>query len=314
MTKRALTRSEFLRGGSCLAVGAVLASQGIADAVEQFAGRPAQPASARGKGPVIKVRDFQDYVLKLKKQIADRDTLNSDEGLMLGAPETEVRGILTCWMATVDALERAGAEDCNLVVTHEQFYFYPYFSVDRIQPEHLQWRPNRRRIETVQRHRLCVMRLHGTMDLLHNFDDFVELMGLKNTKRGSGYARVFPIEETTVGELTERVKRTLRLDRVRVVGEPGRRVRCVGVPMGGLGLDSNLSYLQSCIERGADVLIGGEADEYGLTFVADAGIPFIEAGHFASENPGIINFARHVQRDFPGLKVLSHGARPFQYR
>jgi putative NIF3 family GTP cyclohydrolase 1 type 2 len=293
-------RREFLRDGSLLAVGAALASHGI---------------TATGKeGAAIRVSDFQDYVLKLKKQIGAGATLNPDEGLFMGTPETEIRGILTCWMATVDALQRAGAEGCNLVVAHEQFYFYPYFSSDQMQPQYRSWCPTRRRIETAERHHLCMMRLHGTMDMLHNFDDFVELIGLKNTKRGSGYARVFPIQETTVAELIEQVKRTLRLEHVRVVGDLGRRVRCVGVPMGGLGLDSNLSYLQSCIELGADVLIGGEADEYGFAFAADADIPLIETGHFVSENPGIINFTRRIQADFPGLKILTYGARPFENR
>jgi putative NIF3 family GTP cyclohydrolase 1 type 2 len=307
-----LTRSEFLRSSSCWAVGAVLAGRRVA--VAQSGEKPAQPPPAKAKpGAAITVQDFQDYVLKLKAETDHRGRLNRDEGLILGSPGTEVRGILTCWMATVDALQRAGAEGCNLVVTHEQFYFYPYFSTDRVQPQHLKWCPNQRRLAIAERHRLCVMRLHGTMDLLHNFDDFVELIGLKNANRGSGYARVFPTEETTVAELAARVKRLLKLDRVRVVGDLGRRVRCVGVPMGGLGLDSNLSYLQGCVERGADVLIGGEADEYGLTFVGDAGIPYIETGHFASENPGIINFTHRIQKDFPRLKVVTHGARPFAY-
>lgn len=308
MSKRTLTRSDFLREGSCLAVGAVLACHDIGQAAEkkpESGGKPRSPT---------RIKDFQDYVLNLKKQLGGSATLNRDEGLIVGSPDTEIRGILTCWMPTVDALEKAGDEGCNLVVCHEQFYFYPYFSTEKVQPAHLKWRPTQRRVEAVNRHGLSVMRLHGTMDMLHNFDDFVELLGLTNTKRGSGYSRVFPIQEITFGELIERVKHTLRLDHVRTVGDPSRRVRCVGVPMGGLGLDSNLSYLQLCVELGADVLIGGEADEYGLTFVADADIPYIETGHFVSENPGIIKFAAHIQKDFPGLKVITHGDRPFQYR
>jgi len=51
-----------------------------------------------------------------------------------------------------------------------------------------------------------------------------------------------------------------------------------------------------------------------FTFAADADIPLIETGHFVSEPPGISNFTRQIQRDFPGLKVATHGSRPFDYR
>ncbi len=293
-------RRQFLRGPTCVAAAAALAGSAATADVKPHA--------------ALRVADFQSHVLELKKQLCGTDKLNPDEGLLIGTAETEVRGILMCWMPTVAALERAVAEGCNLVVAHEQFFFYPFISAPQMQPQFRSWRPTARRLAVVERHHLCVLRLHGTMDMLHNFDDFVELMGLTNTKRGSGYARVFPIPETTVGELVARVKRTLGLEQVRMVGNPARRVRCVGVPMGGLCLDSNLSYLQKCVQLGADVLIGGEADEYGFTFAADADIPLIEAGHFVSETPGVKNFAQHMQRDFPGVKIITHGERPFCYR
>jgi putative NIF3 family GTP cyclohydrolase 1 type 2 len=186
---------------------------------------------------------------------------------------------------------------------------------DGFRPQHLAWRANRRRVAAAERNGLSVMRLHGTLDLLHNFEDFADLIGLKVEKRGGGLSRVFPIEETTVGELLARLRRVLKLDHVRMVGDLNRRVRCVGLPMGGLCLDSNISYMQHCVELGADVLIGGEADEYGFTFAADADIPLIETGHFVSETPGILNFVKRLQRDFPALKAVGYDdRRPFEYR
>jgi putative NIF3 family GTP cyclohydrolase 1 type 2 len=100
-----------------------------------------------------------------------------------------------------------------------------------------------------------------------------------------------------------------------MVGDLNRLVRCVGLPMGGLCLDSNISYMQWCIEQGADVLIGGEADEYGFLFAADADIPCIETGHFVSETPGVLNFAKRLQKDFPAIKAAGYdNRRPFEYR
>lgn len=263
----------------------------------------------------MKIKDFQQYVLKLKQSVGGAAMLNPDEGLLLGSPEAEVKGVLTAWMGTVEALEKAGAAGCNLAVVHETFYFHPREFAGNFQPQHLTWRANRRRIEAAERNGLSVFRLHGTLDLICIYDDFALALGIQDVKPNAGWDRVFPIPETTVGELAGRVKRLFRLERVRMSGDPGRRVRCAGLPWGGLALDSNLSYMQRCIELGADVLIAGEADEYGFTFAADAGIPLIETGHFVSESLGMTHFARRLAQDFPGLKTIGYAdRRPFEYR
>jgi putative NIF3 family GTP cyclohydrolase 1 type 2 len=261
------------------------------------------------------IKDFHQYILKLKQSIGGPGSLNGDEGLLLGSPETEIKGVLTCWMATVDALQKAGAAGCNLVLCHEVLYFCPFFAAGGFQPQHLTWRANRRRVVAAERQGLSVFRLHGSLDLICIYDDFAEALGIKGVKRGAGWDRVFPMEETTVGELVGRVKRAFHLDRVRMTGNLDQRVRCAGLPWGGLALDSNVGYMQRCIELGADVFIAGEADEYGFTFAADAGIPLIETGHFVSESIGIVNFAGRLQRDFPGLRTVGYeDRRPFEYR
>jgi len=263
----------------------------------------------------VTIKEFQQYVLRLKQGVGGPAALNGDEGLMLGSPEAEVRGVLTAWMGTMEALQKAGAAGCNLVVVHETFYFHPREFAGNFQAQHLTWRPNRRRIEAAEHNGLNVFRLHGTLDLICIYDDFAIALGIKDVKLNAGWDRVFPIEDTTVGELAGRVKRTFHLERVRMTGDPNRRVRCVGLPWGGLALDSNLNYMQRCIELGADVLVGGEADEYGFTFAADADIPLIETGHFVSESIGMSNFARRLARDFPGLKTVGYeDRRPFEYR
>lgn len=263
----------------------------------------------------MKVKDFNQYVLKLKQSVGGPGTLNPDEGLLLGSPETEVKGVFTSWMGNVDALQKTGAAGCNLAVVHETFYFHPREWAGGLQPQHLTWRATRRRIEAAERNGLSVFRLHGTLDLICIYDDFALALGIKDVKLNAGWDRVFPIEETTVGELVERVKRIFRLERVRMTGDANRRVRCVGLPWGGLALDSNLSYMQRCIELGADCLVAGEADEYGFTFAADADVPLIETGHFVSESIGMTHFARRLAKDFPGLKTVAYeDRRPFEYR
>lgn len=259
------------------------------------------------------VTHLKEYILQLKRAYQPDAALNGDEGVLFGEADSEVTGVLTCWMATVEALQAAAAEACSLILCHEQFYFYPYW--DRgMQPQHLAWHANRRRTSAAAACGLTIMRVHGSLDLICIYDDFALALGLGKVELGRGWNRVFPIPETTFGELTDRVKQTLGLKHVRAVGDPSARVKCVGLPWGGLALDSNIPYMQGLVELGADVFVAGEADEYGFVFAADSGIPLIETGHAVSESIGLRNFAARLRRDFPNLKVVAYENHPFDLR
>ncbi|MBM4050405.1 MAG: hypothetical protein FJ279_35365 [Planctomycetes bacterium] len=260
----------------------------------------------------MKVSDFARYVSDRKQATGGGTALNQDEGVLYGDANAEARGVLFCWMATVDALERAATEGCNLVVCHEMFYFCPIGSAG-LQPQQPAWRPNYRRLAVCGRAGLTVFRAHGTLDRITIYDAFAERLGLKNPNPGTGWDKVFPIPPTSVRDLVARVRQTMGLKQVRMVGGPDQRVTCLGLPWGGLGLDSNVGYMQRLLELGADGFIAGETDEYGLTFASDAGVPLIETGHAASENIGLELFAQQVQRDFPGLKVATFTRPTFVY-
>jgi len=256
----------------------------------------------------MKVNDFVDYVQRLKG-----GSLNQDEGVLFGNAQAEVRGVLCTWMATVDALKTAVRERCNLVLCHEAFYFPSYGA--NFQPQHMSWTVNRNRMRVATEGDLVVMRVHGSLDLICVYDDFAAALGLENPTRGTGWNKVFPIPETTVADLVERIKRIFGRRVLRVAGPLEKRVRCVGLPWGGLGLDTNIPYMQRLVDLGADVFIAGEADEYGFTFANDVGVPLIETGHALSENIGIRNFTDRVRNDFPALKVVFFEKTvPFEYR
>ncbi|MBT3376719.1 MAG: hypothetical protein HN742_42425 [Lentisphaerae bacterium] len=241
-------------------------------------------------------RDLVDYVTALKS-----GSLNADEGVVFGNPDAEITGIQVTWMATLDALEEAVQSDCNVVLCHERFYFVPQGQT--MTPQLLTWSPNRNRVEAAAKGDLTVVRVHGSLDLICIWDDFVAALGVENPTPGTGWNKVLPIPRTTVRELVEHVKSTFNLDHVRISGDLDQQVSMAGFPWGGLGLDSNVGYQARCIELGADVLIAGEVDEYGLTFALDAGVPIIETGHALSENIGLENFAHRLDAEFAEVPV-----------
>lgn len=256
----------------------------------------------------MRVDELVEYIISLKGS-----GLNPDEGVLYGDPKTEIEGMLLTWMATVPALEAAAAAGCNVVLCHEAFYL----GWGTLTAQHMAWGPNRARLKAASAGGLTVLRVHGSMDKICIYDDFAEALGLENDGPGTGWHRVFPVPQTTPRELVERVKAAFDMEHVRACGDLDRPVCCIGLPWGGLGLDSNIGYMESLLKLGADVFVAGEADEYGFTFASDAGVPMIETGHSLSENLGMKNFSERLRRDSSdssGLRIeFFEATRAFRY-
>lgn len=226
----------------------------------------------------------------------------SEEGFKLGDSEAEVAGVLICWMPTAAALEQAIAEGCNLVICHETL-FYPQATA--IDGERC-WRTNRVRMELMHRGSMVVYRAHGKLDRLCIFDDFAAALGLSTVYSGDGFTRVFSLPPTPVAALVEKAKQATGMPVVRVAGDLERRVTRVGLPWGGLGLVTNIGFMQRLVENGAEAGICGETDECAIRFAEDAGVALIETSHAACENLGLRRFAGLLGAAFPGLRVVFH--------
>lgn len=97
--------------------------------------------------------------------------------------------------------------------------------------------------------------------------------------RSLGLGRVGKLKEpTTLGQFVETVKKGLKVDHVRVVGDLDRPIRKAAV-LGGSGG----KYYNSAIFRGADVLVTGDLDYHTAQDAALAGITLIDPGHNAEK-------------------------------
>ena len=247
----------------------------------------------------VTVQDIIRYVETLSGH-----SLNRDEGVHHGSPGSNVSGATICWMATPAAIASAGGRGDDLLIGHESLY-YPYDVVNRSdQPAAWQdWRTNSQRKAALEKYDLTFLRLHGSLDEICIFDEFVRLLGLGEPAYLDGLVKVFEIQECSLEELIAQVKEKTKMGSLRVSRPSGfdSPVRRVGLPWGGLGLFVNVSYQQRLIEQNCDIFIAGESDNYGFRFSQKCGIPMIETSHEVSENPGLRQFTDMLAKAFPEL-------------
>jgi putative NIF3 family GTP cyclohydrolase 1 type 2 len=232
----------------------------------------------------------------------------AEEGFRFGAAELEVTGVLVCWMCTLEAIDRAIEEECNLIVTHEELE-YPYAFLRR-GDDYLQWPVNKARLEKLRLHQLTVYRAHGMLDRFCVLDDFARALNLPKPVVAEGYFRVYEVQPTPVAQVVARAKQRLGLSHLRVTGALDNMVRRIALPWGGLGLSLNVGFLNDLLAYQPDCLIAGETDEYAQRFCQDAGVVLIETGHAVSEEPGLEHFAAWLQARLTPVKVVFHRLSP----
>jgi putative NIF3 family GTP cyclohydrolase 1 type 2 len=234
-----------------------------------------------------------------------RGQINADEGIVYGDPAADVTGVLVCWMGTREAVRRAQEVGANTIISHEAIFFpYPGIRSGVPPADQLSWCCNRQRIEALARAGVGVIRLHGTMDRLHIFDEFPVALGFPEATVREDWVRLYDLPATTVRDMVGRVKERLKLDRVRVSNcDLDRPVRRVALPLGGTGLFVNVGGLALLARHSPDLFIAGETDEYALQFCIDGDIPLIETSHAVSEEPGVRVFADRLAADLKPLPV-----------
>lgn len=97
-----------------------------------------------------------------------------------------------------------------------------------------------------------------------------------------------PSAEALSVELSAKLGRDTTL-----VGDSGRTVRriawCTGAAQG---------YFEAAIAAGADCYVSGEISEQTVHMARECGVPYIAAGHHATERLGVGALARHIQERF----------------
>jgi dinuclear metal center YbgI/SA1388 family protein len=198
----------------------------------------------------------------------------------------EVRRVLCGVTASQALIDEAVRRDVDAVLVHHGWF----------------WRGEdgrvtgfrKRRMAALLAHDISLYAYHLPLDAhaeLGNNAQLGRLLGWEATGRFAeqdiGYLGV-PLQPSFSGELAAHIGRTLGREAM-LVGDSARAVQRLAWCSGGAQ-----GYFEQAILAGADVYVSGEISEQTVHLARESGVPYIAAGHHATERYGVQALGRHL--------------------
>ena len=221
-------------------------------------------------------------------------------GLLVGDPGREVSRVMTCLTITPASAAEAVERKAELIVAHHPLPFQPVkrlttdTTVGRLLLEliaagtgvyspHTAFDSAR---EGINERLAAGLRLRGISPLVPQDE-------------GPGAGRWGWLEEPLgLGQVAQRVKEFLSIERLQMVGQPEQPVRTVAVACGAAG-----EFLDAARRVGCDCMLIGETRLHTCLEAEAAGMGLLLAGHFASERFALESLAEILAGQFPELEV-----------
>ena len=232
---------------------------------------------------MIKCRDVMDVMESIapKKLAEDWD----NPGLLVGSPDDEIRRILVCLDVREETVERAKAEDFQMIVAHHPVIFK---GLKKLRTD----LPDGRLLGALIRFGIAVFAAHTNLDCAEGGvnDVLAKRIGLDpKTIVPLGNAEFLSESLGRVGKLpapieakafAEQVKKGLGAINVRFVSGGEHPVKKVGLCSG-----SGAEFIERAAFMGCDAFVTGDVRYHDAQRAAALGIHVIDAGHFATEQP-----------------------------
>lgn len=210
----------------------------------------------------------------------------------VGDPNTEVKGIATTFMATLDLIQRAHAAGLNFVISHEPTFWNDRDTVDELSGDPVY----KFKTDFCARNNIGVWRYH---DHIHAKQPDLIWVGLARALGWQEEARRrFSFPETTLGALAAGVQSRMKIRSLRVVGDPKAKVSTAAVGMG---------YGMPRVTPDVDVVVGGENPESGGQF---DDTPYLLDAATLGRNKGQIILGHAISEE-PGMEDCANWLRGF---
>lgn len=235
---------------------------------------------------VQQVYDFINERAPFETQLAF-----DNSGLLVGHPDNEVTGIHFALDVTNHVIDEAIANGANLIVTHHPMMFS---AIKRL----VETGHEARLLCRLIRAGISLISAHTNLDQAHGGcnDVLAQTIGLTDIQ-GEGFIRVGTLPSPMAAdELAAHIGEKLG-DVVRVMGDPTAVITRVGMCSG-----SGADEWPAATAMGAQAFLTGEVKHHIALEAADAGVVMLEAGHHATEEPGIFALAKALQMSELGVQ------------
>ncbi len=221
-----------------------------------------------------------------------------------GNPDTEVTGIVTTHLATLEVLQKAAAAGKNFVISHEPIF---YNHLDRTEPLEGDAVLAEKRA-FIEKHGLILFRFH---DHWHRRQPdgvnqgVIKKIGWEKYLQ-AGELPLFTLPATTLKDLADDLKTKLGATVVRVVGKPDAKFTKATMLPGAAGSAAQIKMLE---RDDVEVLLIGETPEWEtVEYVRDAitegkSKALVILGHANSEEAGMQNCAEWLKTFIPEVPV-----------
>jgi dinuclear metal center YbgI/SA1388 family protein len=200
----------------------------------------------------------------------------------------EVRRLVCGVTASQALLEAALAADADAVLVHHGFFW---------RGEDVRITGIRRaRLKTLLENDLSLFAYHLPLDAHAEFGNNAQLGRIMGWSVEGRFAEqdvgFLGGTEGTAGELAEKL--ALRLGRrPLLVGDAARPLKRIAWCSGGAQ-----GYFEQAISAGADLYVSGEISEQTVHLAQESGVPYIAAGHHATERYGVQALGAHLAERF----------------
>ena len=221
-----------------------------------------------------------------------------------GSPDTVVSGVLTTMFATIDMIRKAIELKANFIIAHEPTFYNHQDNTEWLKDDDVY----QYKADLLKQHNITVWRNH---DYIHRHKPDGVLKAQLEQLEWTDYAdKDFPnlltMQSTPLLDLVQHVKRKLRIEMVRYIGDFSQVCRRAlfleGAPGGQRQIEAIMKYKPN-------VIFCGELSEWETAeYVRDArakgdNLSLVVLGHIASEEWGSQFMLEWMTKNFPAIKT-----------
>ena len=220
-------------------------------------------------------------------------------GLLVGAPDREVKKILTTLDITESVVDEAVQTGADLIVAHHPVMNCTWHPVQTLRTDD---RQGRILTGLVENH-ISAICMHTNLDAADGGvnDALAEKLGLLQTDyltdEKIGRVRTLKCQIPLV-EFTRFVVKSLGCNGLRYT-DCGRPVHRVAVGGGACG-----DEIDAVIAAGCDTFVTSDLTYHQFLDAAPKGINLIDAGHFPTEDPVCAKIVAYLEKEFPQLTII----------